>query len=82
MKSLLTDLEITSIIRKKCVFKINFFEDELKSKKLYPQKLPLHHSLSPNSDVECKISMTSDLTLHEICNYDNIMFPEQLHEMT
>ena len=51
MKSLLIDLEITSIIRKNRVFKINDFEDELNSKELYTGKLPFHHSLSPNSDV-------------------------------
>ena len=81
MKSLLTDLEITSIIRKNRVLKINYFEDELKSNKLYPQKLPFHSSLSPNSDVECKISMKSEFTLHDICNYDNIIFPEQSHQI-
>ena len=69
LKSLLTDFEIKSMILKNRVFKLMEFENELDSKKLYPLKPPFHHLLSQNSDVECTIRMTSDLTLHEICNY-------------
>ena len=67
MKSLLTGLEIKSIIRRNRILKMNDFEDELNSKKQYPHKLPFHNLLSPNSDVEFKISMKSDLTLNNIC---------------
>ena len=82
LKSLLTDFKITSIILNNRVFKLNDFENELQSKKLYPQKLPFHHLLSPNSDVECTIRMMSELTLHDICNYNKTILPKETHDLT
>lgn len=51
LKSLLSNFEITSIIMRIGVFKLNEFENELQSKKLYPKKLPFHNLLSPTSYV-------------------------------
>ena len=82
LKSLLTDFDITSIILKNRVFKLMEFENELDCKKLYPLKLPFHHLLSPHSDVECTIRMTSDLTLHEICKYNKTIVPQDTDDFT
>ena len=82
LKSLLTDFEITSMILKNWVFKLMEFENYLDSKKLYPLKPPFHHLLSQNSDVECTIPMTSDLTLHEICKYKKTIFPQDTDDFT
>ena len=58
------------------------FENELDSKKLYPLKPPFHRLLSQNSDVECTIHMTSDLTLHEICKYNKTIVPQDMDDFT
>ena len=42
---------------------------------------PGSHLLSPNSDAECTICMMSELTLHDICNYNKTIIPKETHQL-